>query len=311
MIKLDANESPFNMPDSLYPIDSDLKQLKEKWGQFERIPSSYIYICNGTEESVDLCIRLFAEPNSDEILSVSPTRSIYKKRALVNRVSYKQCPLNPSDFSLNSDLLLKSISSQTKIILLCSPNAPTGNLFAQEDLLKILTNFKGLLIIDESYIDFCLYQSNLTLLNKYKNLILIRSFSHGWSSAGIRMSALIAHPDVISQFEQFGLTHPLNSLVILYAKNMLDRRIDVHKWVRQIVEERNKVILALKSLPLSLVVFPSEANFVFVKGERIFEIYKYLLRHEIFVKYTDEGLRISIGMPRDNSVLLAALRTLK
>lgn len=311
MLRLDANESPFNGPDNLYPDYTELTALKELWGQYEHIPSSYSYFCNGTEEGVDLCIRAFVKPYAESVAAVVPTRAVYQKRAAINRVGFQEFDLSADDYSLDTDRLIASIQDTTKIIFICSPNSPTGNRFDRSAIEQILKSFKGLLVVDESYIDYCLYQSNLSLLNVYDNLVLLRSFSHAWSSAAARLSVIVARPTVIRQIEAVGLAHPLNAFVLSYAKEMVLRRVEVHKWVRQTVEERTKVFLALKSLPLDLNVYPSDANFIFVNGPKVDELYTYLKAHDILVKSVAGGLRISIGLPRDNSILLAALRKIK
>lgn len=309
MLRLDANESPFNSPENLYP-DRELTAVKKLWGQYEHIPPSYIYLCNGTEESVDLCIRSFVEPFQGEILTVTPTRSVYIKRASVNRVTYRECLLS-DDYKLDVDSLLSLVTEATKLIFLCSPNSPTGNSFSRSDIELILQRFDGFLVLDESFIDFCLQNSKLSLLNTYDNLIILRSFSHAWSSAGARLASIVAHPQLIQKIESVGLTHPLNTFAINYFNELLDRRVEVHKWVRQIVEERTKVVLALKALPLNLKVYHSDANFVFVTNDKKDFLYQYLLKHGVSVRNTGGGLRISIGMPRDNSVLLSVLRTIR
>lgn len=309
MLRLDANESPFNSPENLYP-DRELTAVKKLWGQYEHIPPSYIYLCNGTEESVDLCIRAFVEPCKGEILTVTPTRSIYTRRASVNRVACRECALS-DNYRLDADSLLRSVTDATKLIFLCSPNSPTGNSFDRSDIELILLGFDGYLVLDESFIDFSLQDSKLSLLNTYENLIILRSFSHAWSSAGARLASIVAHPQFIKKIESVGLTHPLNTFAINYMKELLGRRVEVHKWVRQIVEERTKVILALRALPLNLKVYHSDANFVYVTNEKIDFLYQYLLKHGVSVRNTGGGLRITIGMPRDNSVLLSVLRTIQ
>lgn len=306
-VQLDANESPFNAPNNRYP-DGGLLPLRQLWGRHERIPVQCIYFCNGTEEAVDFCMRIFALPCRDSVASVRPTRSIYQRRAAANRLEYREADLCVADFSLNVQKLLDTVSATTKVLFLCSPNSPTGNLLESAEIEKVLRSFGGMVVVDESYIDYLPQATVLGLLNTYKNLVILRSFSHAWASAGVRLAAVVAHPEVISKFERIGFTHPVGSLVIKYAEQMVARRHDLDKWVRQIIEERVKVIAALRQLPECEVVYPSVTNFVLVRFIDTPAVYKYLLKQRIAVKPVHGALRITIGLPGENSALLGALR---
>lgn len=308
-IYLDANESPFNAPDNRYPVN-ELIHLQEQWGQHEHIPSKCIYFCNGTEEAVDLSMRIFATPGTDRVLSVSPTRSIYGRRAAINRLAYHQVALDSSDYSLNIDDLLESVDQSTKIIYLCSPNSPTGKVVERASIEMLLDLFDGYVVIDESYIDFVPSKTVLPLLNKYRKLIILRSFSHAWSSAGARLAAVVAHPDVIAKFVSCGLTHPISSFSIRYMEGLFKRRLDVYKWTRQIIDEREKVAMAFRDLPQCVKVYPSEANFLFIRFTDSEQVYKHLLSKNIMVRHMGDCLRITIGLPGENSILLGALRQL-
>lgn len=306
-VHLDANESPFNTPDNLYP-DADMLMLRKTWGCHEHIPEQCIYFTNGTEEAIDLSMRVCALPGRDSVASVSPTRTIYQRRALINRLEYREAPLMPDDFALNAEALLDIVSQTTKMIFLCSPNSPTGNVLARRDVETVLELFDGKVVVDESYIDYAPGASVLELLNRHRNLVVLRSFSHAWSAAGLRLAAIVAHPSVIDDYRRVGWVHPLSSLVARAAQQMVNRRLDVDKWVRQIVAERGRVELALKELPECRKVYPSEANFVLATFNNNTEIYNYLLSEGIAVRAVACGLRITIGLPCDNSVLIGALR---
>lgn len=306
-IYLDANESPFNTPDNRYP-DSANEHLRELWGRHERIPTRCIYLCNGTEDAIDLCMRIYGTPNRGNVISVAPTRTVYKRRAAINRLEYREVPLNATDFSLNTDAIIEALNSTTQILFLCSPNSPTGNLLGADNIETLLDLYEGVVVVDESYIDFVPQATVINLLNRYKNLIVLRSFSHAWASAGLRLAAVIAHPEVIDRFVCTGLTHPLSAPVARLAEQMVLRRLDVDKWVRRLVDERTKVEVALKELPECMEVYPSVANFLFVRFADAAAVYKYLHRQGIAVRLVHGCLRISIGLPGENSALLGALR---
>lgn len=310
-VRLDENESPFNAPYNRYLDESSLSSLKQSWGKHEHIPSKCIYFCNSTEESTDLIMRAFTRQHTDNVVAITPTRSIYKKRSLINNVSYKEAPLRESDYELDASQMLNEVDNDTKLIFLCSPNSPTGNLLDTNEIELILQLFDGIVVVDESYIDFCAHASVVPLLNKYKNLIILRSFSHAWSMAGVHMAAIVAYPDVIDQISKVGFTHPISCTVEEMVSNMLSHRLDVDKWTRQIIDERTKVRLALSDIPACKHIYHSDANFLLVRFDDCQSVYKYLLKNGIAVKPVCGCLRISIGLPTENSALLGALRRRK
>ena len=307
-VRLDANESPFNTPFNRYPDEKDLGELKHNWGKHERIPASCIYFTHGTEEAVDLLMRVYALPNRDSVVAADPTRSIYKRRAIINRVEYREAALKENDFELDAERILEVVSETTKIIYLCSPNSPTGNLLDAQSIETILQLFEGIVVVDESYIDFVPHKSILPLLNKYKKLVILRSFSHAWSMAGLHLAAIVGYPEVIKNVSCVGLVHPISMVVEDAAARMVKNRLDVDKWVRQIVDERNKVRLALSDLPECKHIYHSDANFLLVRFADTMAIYKYLLKNGIATLPVKGCLRITIGLPNENSALLGALR---
>lgn len=306
-VRLDANESPFNAPDNRYPDDS-LLALRSSWGLHEHIPPRCVYFTGGTEEAVDLLMRVAALPGRDSVASVEPTRSIYKRRALINRLEYRTANLRADDFSLDTGALLDTVSRTTKMIFLCSPNSPTGNVLRRGDVEMALQLFDGMVVVDESYVDYAPEATMLAMLNKYGNLVLLRSFSHAWASAGLRLAAVVARPEVTDALRRVGWTHPVSSVVARAAQEMVRRRLDVDKWVRQTISERGKVAAALSELPECEKVFPSSANFLLARFSDSAALCKYLLGQGIAVREVGECLRISIGLPCENSALLGALR---
>lgn len=306
--QLDANEMPFNTPLNRYPDEKSLTDLAACWGRHERIPAQCIYFTNGTEEAVDLAQRIFAIGGRDSVASISPTRTIYRRRAILNRLEYREAALKAGTWALKAATLLDTISNTTQLIFLCSPNSPTGNLLEQEEIKKVLDEFSGWVVVDESYIDFSPQATLLPLINHYERLILLRSFSHAWASASLRLCAVVAQPGVIENFRRMGLTHPLSGPVLQAASDLSKRKPDVDKWCRQIIAERIKVERALRDLPDIKVVYPSQANFLFAHFGDDEAVYHYLLKEGIAVKYCDNGLRITVGHPNDNSVLIGALR---
>lgn len=306
-IRLDANESPFNTPDNRYP-DNELTLLKKNWGAYERIPERCVYFTNGTEEAVDLAMRTLAVPTRDDIIITPPTRSVYERRAAANRLSCREVALNEDDFSLNVEAVLNAVGTSTRIIFLCSPGSPTGNLLSRDSVETLAGLFDGYIIIDESYIDFTPQATLLPLLNSYSNVVILRSFSHAWSAAGLRLASVIAHPEVIEDLTRVGLTHPLSSPVIRAATHLVSHRLDVDKWARRLIDEREKVVLALSQLPSCKKIYPSCTNFILTRFDRPEDVHRDLSEAGISVRLLGEYIRITIGLPNENSALIGALR---
>lgn len=307
-VHLDTNESPFNTFYNRYPEVATTEKLKREWGKHEHIPASCIYFCNGTEEAVDLIMRAFALFNRDSVVAAVPTRTVYARRAAVNRLEYREAALRPSDFELQAETVLNAVSETTQLVFLCSPNSPTGNLLDRGELETILQLFDGYVVVDESYIEFAPQASVLELLNKYRNLIILRSFSHGWSMAGVRFAALVAYPEVIETIERVGMAHPVGAATLSAVADVVKHRLDVDKWVRQIVDERTKVRMALSDLKECKQIYHSDANFLFVRFADSAAVYRYLLKQGIAVHPVQGCLRITIGLPNENSALIGALR---
>lgn len=185
---------------------------------------------------------------------------------------------------------------------------PTGNLLDAGEIESIVQIFDGIVVVDESYIDFVPQATVIGLLNKYKNLVVLRSFSHAWALAGLNLSAIIAHPDIICNIAKIALSHPINTITINAALEMIKNRLDIDKWTRQIIDERTKVEIALKDIPECEHIYHSDANFLLVKFSNSASIYKDLLKNGIAVHPVMGCLRLTIGLPQDNSALLGALR---
>lgn len=307
-LQLDANESPFNKPLNRYPSTKALQTLMTNWGKHEHIPERCIFMCNGIEEACDLLIRTFTVPNRDSIIAAEPTRHYYKRRAQINRIEYREANLRTENFELDANDIVNAISDTTQMIFLCSPNSPTGNLLDAGEIESIVQIFDGIVVVDESYIDFVPQATVIGLLNKYKNLVVLRSFSHAWALAGLNLSAIIAHPDIICNIAKIALSHPINTITINAALEMIKNRLDIDKWTRQIIDERTKVEIALKDIPECEHIYHSDANFLLVKFSNSASIYKDLLKNGIAVHPVMGCLRLTIGLPQDNSALLGALR---
>ena len=311
---LDANENPYNSPWNRYPDPRQLK-LKERVSEIKNIPVSNIFLGNGSDEPIDLLFRAFCEPGKDNVVSINPTYGMYRVAADTNNVSVKLVNLG-SNFELDADAILSAVTTQTKIIFLCSPNNPSGNALDHNGMKRIIEDFKGLVVVDEAYIDFCPDKSFLPVLDQYPNLVILQTFSKAWGMAGLRLGMAFASIQIIEVLSR--IKYPYN-LSILTQQKGLELLADKQKmidWVDVILKERTKMIELLPKYPFVIKVYPTDANFVLVKTHDPKGIYQYLVEEKIIVRDRSsislcEGcLRISIGSPAENTTLIEALDAL-
>lgn len=313
-IFLDANENPYPSSYNRYP-DPLQKKLKERLGVLKGVPSSQIFLGNGSDEAIDLLIRACCEPYRDSILITTPTYGMYKVCADVNAVNIQQIPLLP-DFALNAEALIGSVTSSTKIIFLCSPNNPSGNLLEREKIELIIQNFKGLVVIDEAYIDFTDDPGFLPELSKYPNLVILQTLSKAWGLAGLRLGMCFAAKEVIRVLNKIKYPYNINVLTqeIVYDKLLTEEQ--TKSRVETIVQEREKLKQTLVTLKPVIKVYPSDANFLLVKFENAKTVYQTLLQKGIVVRDRssvqgcEDCLRITVGTPTENELLVNALKTL-
>lgn len=314
MVFLDANENPFNEPYNRYP-DPLQKEVKEKISALKKIESQNIFLGNGSDEPIDLMIRAFCEPGTDNIISLNPTYGMYQVAADINNVEVKKISLTES-FDLNNEEILKAINPNTKIIFLCSPNNPTGNNLDQEKMITLLNQFDGLVVIDEAYIDFAPGKSLLPRLEEFPNLVILQTFSKAWGMAGIRLGMAFASAEIIDILNKIKYPYNLNILTQQKALELIQKYDEMRRWVKLIIAEREKMADLLKDFPFVLKIYPSDANFLLVKMHDAKGIYNYLVERGIIVRdrskihLCDESLRITMGTSDENNTLLKALTDL-
>lgn len=309
---LDANESPFNAPNNRYP-DPLQTEVKAALSRIKGIRPDCIFLGNGSDEAIDTIYRVFCVPGRDNVVAMDPSYGMYSVCAAVNDVEYRRVTLN-DHFDISADALLAVCNHRTKAIFLCSPNNPTGNLLSRDEMLKLLRGFDGMVVVDEAYNDFSGRRSMLFDLADFPNLIVLQTLSKAWASAAIRLGIAYARPEVIAFFNKVKHPYNVSALTQREALKILARRYDVENWVKQIVNERAKVVRAVRQLPFYIADYPTDANFFLVKLQDARRIYKYLVEQGIVVRdrsrvrLCGDCLRITIGLPGENSQLLAALR---
>ncbi len=308
---LDANENPFNSPWNRYP-DPHQRELKNRISALKNISVEHIFLGNGSDEPIDLLFRAFCEPGLDQVVSINPTYGMYRVAADTNNISVAHVSLS-ADFELDAAAVLKAVTPKTKLIFLCSPNNPSGNALDNSGLLKIIEEFKGIVVLDEAYIDFCPEKSLLPLLVKYPNLVILQTFSKAWGMAGLRLGIAFASPEIIDVLSRIKYPYNINILTQQKALELLANEANKNQWVDSILKERAKMITNLQSYPFVVKVYPSDANFLLVQMHDPRGIYQFLVDQQIIVRDRSsislcEGcLRISIGSPEENATLMEAL----
>ena len=312
---LDANENPYNQPFNRYPDPLQL-ELKEALSKVKGVPADCIFLGNGSDEAIDLPYRSFCNPGVDNVVAIEPTYGMYKVCADINDVEYRPVLLD-EHYQITADRLLAATDDHTKIIWLCTPNNPTGNSLNREEIIKVIENFEGLVIVDEAYSDFSSQKTLRSELAKYPNLIVLNTMSKAWGCAAIRLGMAFASPEIIAIFNKVKYPYNVNQLTQQQALEALKDPYEVDNWVKVLLQERSRMMDAFELLPICLKVYPTEANFFLAKMTDATKIYNYLVDQGIIVRNRNRVqlcqncLRITIGTKTENSELIAALRQYK
>lgn len=309
-IFLDANESPYENGYNRYP-DPTQKELKEAIQKIKGLPDKNIFIGNGSDEAIDLIFRIFCIPGKDNVITISPSYGMYRVAAATNDIQVKEVILGDG-FHFPYKKILDTIDKDTKAIFLCSPNNPTGNSFPMEEMLSIAEKFKGIVVIDEAYIDFAQVPSACGFIDEYPNIIVLQTLSKAWGMAGLRVGMAFAQPKIIELMSMVKYPYNINVATIRIALSLLRKGIDGE--IAQIKEEREKMSRILTAIDTVEKVFPSDANFLLVKVNDADALYSYLIGKGIIVRNRNSVpgcagcLRISIGTPEENARLLKAMK---
>ena len=309
---LDANENPYNQPYNRYPDPLQL-ELKAQHSKVKGIPADCIFLGNGSDEAIDLPYRCFCNPGKDNVVAIEPTYGMYKVCADINDVEYRPVLLD-EQYQITADKLLTATDDHTKIIWLCTPNNPTGNSLNRDEIVKVIEQFEGLVIVDEAYSDFASQRSLRFDLAKHPNLIVLNTMSKAWGCAAIRLGMAFASKEIIGLFNKVKYPYNVNALTQQQALEALKRPIDVEEWVKVLIQERTRMMQAFAELPICEKIYPTEANFFLAKMNDATRIYNYLVdrgiivRNRTRVQLCQNCLRITIGTKSENSELIAALR---
>jgi len=309
---LDANENPYNQPFNRYPDPLQL-ELKAVLSKVKGVPAENIFLGNGSDEAIDLPYRCFCNPGKDNVVAIEPTYGMYKVCADINDIEYRPVLLD-EHYQFSADRLLSATDAHTKLIWLCTPNNPTGNCLKREEVVKVIEQFEGLVIVDEAYSDFSSQPTFRSELAKYPNLIVLNTMSKAWGCAAIRLGMAFASTEIIGLFNKVKYPYNVNQLTQQQALEALKDPYEVDNWVKILLQERTRMMDAFMLLPICEKVYPTEANFFLAKMTDATKIYNYLVDKGIIVRnrhrvqLCQNCLRITIGTKTENSELIAALR---
>ncbi len=315
-IFLDANENAFGSviaeTFNRYPDPYQL-ELKQKLSRIKKISPEQIFLGNGSDEPIDLIIRMFCAPGQDNVIVMPPTYDMYAVSATIHEAEVRRVPLT-AVYEINVEAIFRKIDANTKLIFICSPNNPTGNSYNRKSIEQILDHFDGITVIDEAYIDFSRSESLLGKLDQYENLIILQTLSKAWGLAGLRLGIAYAQKNIIKILNKIKFPYNINDAtqkLVLEALNFKNRKDEM---VKAILDQRSFLEKELKKLAIVEEIYPSDANFLLIRFKDASQVFQYLLGKNIIVRnrsklvLCENALRITVGTPEENAVLISQLK---
>jgi histidinol-phosphate aminotransferase len=318
-IFLDANENSFGSPSldanfNRYPDPLQI-EIKKILGARLSVSSEQIFVGNGSDEAIDLLLRVFCRPEQDEVIITPPTYGMYEVAAGVNAVRVKKVLLSET-FQLNVEAVLQAVGANTKLIFLCSPNNPTGNCLRREAVRQILANFGGIVVVDEAYIHFACEKSFVGELSNFPNLAVLQTFSKAWGLAGLRVGLAFASREIIAFLNKIKPPYNVSEIAQKTLLAALRNKESVEKTIAEIVRERERLRAELQKLSFVRQIYPSQTNFLLVKTVDAKRIYDFLIESRIVVRnrsnveLCENCLRITVGTTTENNRLIETLQKL-
>ena len=314
MIFLDANENPFENGVNRYP-DPQQMSVKAILAKQKNLKTNQILLGNGSDEVLDLLFRAFCEPKKDNVITLPPTYGMYSVLANINAVENKEILLS-EDFQPQIEKIMEAVDSTTKIIFLCSPNNPTGNSFSDESVAYLLQNFKGLVVIDEAYIDFSKKESWINELDEYPNLVITQTLSKAYGLAGIRLGICYASAEVILVLNKIKPPYNVNELTQKRAVERLGDTDKIKSEIDSIITQREELLKVLLNIKFVDKIYSTEANFILVKVNDANKRYAELIAKGIVIRnrttqpLCDNCLRLTVGTEQENMKLIEVLKQL-
>ena len=314
MVFLDANENPFENGVNRYP-DPQQRNLKAVIAKQRNVSTDHILLGNGSDEVLDLLFRAFCQPKVDNIITLPPTYGMYTVLSNLNEIEERRVQLE-DDFQPNVGAILKSADKYSKMLFICSPNNPTGNLISSEKIKNLLENFNGLVVIDEAYIDFSEQESWVGQLVNYPNLVVTQTLSKAYGLAGIRLGLCFASAEIITVLNKIKPPYNVNELTQKKALERVLNKSLVESEISSIIKERSVLVKALLKVKFVDIIYPSEANFLLVKVDNATQRYNELLAKGIVIRnrttqaLCENTLRFTVGTMEENKQLIKALNEL-
>ena len=314
-IFIDANENPLG---SVTPIsynrypDPLQHSLKQHIANLKKVRTSQIFLGNGSDEAIDLLYRAVCKPGVDNIIGMPPTYGMYEVSANINDIEVIEVPLTP-DFEIQTDKVLAAVTEHTKMIFICSPNNPTGNIMNKASVEKIISSFSGIVVIDEAYIDFAKDKTFLSVLDQYPNLVVLQTFSKAWGLAALRLGMAFASEEIIDILNKIKPPYNINQPTQEMAIFAIQEVEKMKKMVDEIILQRDRLFEELPKLPVVLKLFPSDANFILMKTPDGKKVYDYLISNKIITRDRSkialcEGcIRVTVGGKDENTKLIETL----
>lgn len=308
---LDANENPYGKWNR-YP-DPTQQQLRATLAKLHGIASNQVFVGNGSDEVLDLLMRLVGKPGADSILTFPPTYGMYEVLANLNDLDCLQLPLT-ADFQIDLDPALALIAARKpKLLFVCSPNNPTGNLIQREAIEALLRQTESLVVVDEAYADFNTEPSWADRLPEFKNLVVLRTLSKAWGLAGARIGMALADPEIVRWLDRCKPPYNVSAPNQEVALSALNDPAAMQQQVAEILQERKGLKRALLERPDVVRIYPSDSNFLLMEWTDANAVYQKLLNRQIVLRNRSRQvpncLRITVGSSSQNQQLLNALNT--
>ena len=319
-ILLDANENSLGsviedtgkLKLNRYP-DPSHGDMKNALGKYLNMNPANLFFGVGSDEIIDLLVRIFCIPGKDKAVIFEPTYGMYKVACDINDIETITIELTDK-FQISPESVKQVKSIDAKLLFLCSPNNPTGNLLNKNEILKIAKTFKGIVIVDEAYVDFAKGGSVIDEIKDNENLVVMRTFSKAWGLAGIRCGYCAANEEIIKLLYNVKAPYNINKFTWNAVINAIENQKKKDKLVYQIINERTKVEQELKKIEGILEVYPTDSNFILFKCENPTEIYNQMIAKGVVIRNRTNDLnlsgclRVSIGTPYENELFLKALK---
>lgn len=311
-IFLDANENTIRRAYNRYPdpVQTNLKRVIQSLLNLEK---GQVFLGNGSDEAIDLLLRIFCVAGQDAIITLPPTYGMYRVSASLNNVKTIEIPLE-RNYQPNVAAVLAAQNERTKILFICSPNNPTGNDFELNKIEALIEGFEGVVVVDEAYIHFSAQASCVQWIDKYPNLIVLQTFSKAWGMAGIRLGMALADSAIIDLFNKVKPPYNVNVLTEEYALNQLQDLTIFKQDIASILMEREDLKTQLATLSCVEKIYPSAANFLLIKVDEANRVYQFLVDQGIIIRNRSavllcaNCLRITVGTKEENKFLIECLK---